>query len=87
VAQIVLIDHQGETLRSSYQTTTDLDTQLTLAESNLKLALANNELLEDALQSGSLSKDIGWRRSSRDTHSVQPVSSHMTAALLHGSQS
>jgi len=87
VAQIVLTDHQGETLKSSYQTTTDLETQLTLAESNLKLALANNEMLEDALKSGSLSKDVGWRRSSRDTHSVQPVSSHMTEASLPGSQS
>jgi len=87
VAQIVLTDHQGETLKSSYQTTTDLEMQLTLAESNLKLVLANNEMLEDALKRGSLSKDVSWRCLSRDTHSVQPVSSHMTVASLPGSQS
>ena len=75
---------QCETLKSSYQTTTDLETQLTMAESNLKLALANNEMLEDALRSGSLSKDVGWRRSSRDTGSMQsfpsPVPATATAA-------
>jgi hypothetical protein len=83
----MLTDSQCETLKSSYHTTTDLETQLTLAESNLKLALANNEMLEDALKSGSLSKDVGWRRSSRDTHSMQPVSSPMTASSLPGSHS
>lgn len=44
-------------------------------------------MLEDALKSSSLSKDVGWRRSSRDTHSMQPVSSPVTAASLPGSQS
>ena len=70
---------QCETLKSSYQTTTDLETKLTMAESNLKLALANNEMLEDALRSGSLSKDVGWRRSSRDTGSMQSFPSPVTA--------
>jgi hypothetical protein len=79
----VLTDHQCETLKSSYQTTTDLETQLTLAESNLKLALANNEMLEDALKntSSSLSKDVGWRRSSRDTAHLQSGSSPVVARL------
>ncbi|KAI0291625.1 hypothetical protein B0F90DRAFT_1775627 [Multifurca ochricompacta] len=62
-------------LKSSYQTTTDLETQLTLAQSNLKLSLANNEMLEDALKNNSLSKDVGWRRSSRETGSLQPTPS------------
>lgn len=44
-------------------------------------------MLEDALKCSSLSKDVGWRRSSRDTHSMQPVSSPVTAASLPGSQS
>jgi len=85
----VLTDHQCETIKSSYQTTTDLETQLTLAESNLKLALANNEMLEDALKSSSLSKDVGWRRSSRDTNSMQAVTSPVpvTPATLAASQS
>jgi hypothetical protein len=60
-------------LKSSYQATADLETQLTLAESNLKLALANNEMLEDALRNGSLSKDVGWRRSSREPGSTPPT--------------
>ncbi|KAH9957317.1 hypothetical protein BC827DRAFT_1226223 [Russula dissimulans] len=68
------VEEMRETLKSSYHKTTDLETQLTLAESNLKLALANNEMLEDALQSSSLSKDVGWRRSSRDTGPLQPIS-------------
>ena len=82
--EVVLINSsppcQCETLKSSYQTTADLETQLTLAESNLKLALANNEMLEDALKSGSLSKDVGWRRSSRETSSLQSFPSPGIAA-------
>ncbi|KAI0266965.1 hypothetical protein BC834DRAFT_1026547 [Gloeopeniophorella convolvens] len=60
-------------LKSSYQTNTDLETQLTLAQSNLKLALANNEMLEDALKSSSLPKDVGWRRSSREPGASSPL--------------
>ncbi|KAI0058710.1 hypothetical protein BV25DRAFT_1919030 [Artomyces pyxidatus] len=54
-------------LKSSYQANAELETNLTLAQSNLKLALANNEMLEDALKQNSTAKDVGWRRSSRDT--------------------
>ena len=79
--EVMLIPtYQCETLKSTYQTTADLETQLTLAESNLKLALANNEMLEDALKSGSLSKDVGWRRSSRETSSTQSFPSPGIAA-------
>jgi len=44
-------------------------------------------MLEDALKSGSLSKDVGWRRSSRDTGPLQPVSSPPVTASLPTSQS
>ena len=72
----VLIIWQCATLKSSYQTTADLETQLKVAQSNLKLEQANTEMLEDALKSSSLSsKDVGWRRSSREAGSLQAVSS------------
>ncbi len=51
-------------MKDAYKVQTDLQTELTLAKSNLQLALANNEMLEDALRRdvpGS-SKDVGWRR-------------------------
>ena len=51
-------------MKDAYKVQTDLQTELTLAKSNLQLALANNEMLEDALKRdvpGS-SKDVGWRR-------------------------
>ncbi|KAH9960530.1 hypothetical protein BJV74DRAFT_367126 [Russula compacta] len=70
---MVRVEEMYETLQSSHQTTTDLETQLTLSESNLKLALANNEMLEDALKSGSLSKDVGWRRSVPSPVVVAPL--------------
>jgi len=37
-------------------------------------------MLEDALKSGSLSKDVGWRRSSRETSSIQSFPSPGMAA-------
>jgi hypothetical protein len=86
-------DHQCEALKSTHQKTTDLETQVTLAESNLTLALANNEMLEDALKSSSLPKDVGWHRSSRDANSMRspPLPSAtfplVTAASQPASQS
>ena len=72
----VLIISQCATLKSSYQTNADLETQLKVAQSNLKLEQANTEMLEDALKSSSLSsKDVGWRRSSREAGSLQAGSS------------
>ncbi|KAH9895206.1 hypothetical protein C8Q73DRAFT_645981 [Cubamyces lactineus] len=52
-------------LKEAYKAQADLQTELTLAKSNLQLALANNEMLEDALRRdpGS-SRDVGWRRMS-----------------------
>ena len=51
-------------LKEAYKVQTDLQTELTLAKSNLQLALANNEMLEDALKRDGLghSRDVGWRR-------------------------
>lgn len=51
-------------LKDAYRVQADLQTELTLAKSNLQLALANNEMLEDALKRDGPghSKDIGWRR-------------------------
>lgn len=57
---------QCNLLKQSYQTSADIETSLTLAQSNLKLSIANNEMLEDALRRNSSSKDVGWRRSARD---------------------
>lgn len=53
-------------LKDAYKVQTDLQTELTLAKSNLQLALANNEMLEDALKRDGAghSKDVGWRRMS-----------------------
>lgn len=48
----------------AYKAQTDLQTEATLAKSNLQLALANNEMLEDALKRDAANhgRDIGWRR-------------------------
>lgn len=48
----------------AYKAQTDLQTEATLAKSNLQLALANNEMLEDALKRDATNhgRDIGWRR-------------------------
>ncbi|KAA1475086.1 hypothetical protein DENSPDRAFT_407555 [Dentipellis sp. KUC8613] len=67
---MVRVEELCALLKSTYQTNSDLETSLTLAQSNLKLALANNEMLEDALRRNSSSKDVGWRRSSRETSSL-----------------
>lgn len=59
-------------LKEAYKAQTDLQTELTLAKSNLSLALANNEMLEDALKRdpGS-SRDVGWRRMSAREQSLK----------------
>ncbi|THH03120.1 hypothetical protein EW145_g6511 [Phellinidium pouzarii] len=54
-------------LAQAHKAESELETTLKLARSNLQLALANNEMLEDALrrEGGALgSKDVGWRRRS-----------------------
>ena len=60
-----LFDSQSSMLRDAFKAQTDMQTELTLAKSNLQLALANNEMLEDALKregGAGHAKDIGWRR-------------------------
>ncbi|KAH9859000.1 hypothetical protein C2E23DRAFT_716839 [Lenzites betulinus] len=59
-------------LKEAYKAQADLQTELTLAKSNLSLALANNEMLEDALKRdpGS-SRDVGWRRMSAREQSLK----------------
>ncbi|KAM5533740.1 hypothetical protein V8D89_012613 [Ganoderma adspersum] len=60
------IEELTSMLKEAYKAQTDLQTELTLAKSNLTMALANNEMLEDALKRDhpGHSKDVGWRRMS-----------------------
>ncbi|KAI1794242.1 hypothetical protein LXA43DRAFT_167125 [Ganoderma leucocontextum] len=60
------IEELTSMLKEAYKAQTDLQTELTLAKSNLQMALANNEMLEDALKRDhpGHSKDVGWRRMS-----------------------
>lgn len=60
-------------LKEAYKAQTDLQTELTLAKSNLTMALANNEMLEDALKRDhpGHSKDVGWRRMSAREQSLR----------------
>lgn len=60
-------------LADAYKSQVDLETQLNLAKSNLKLVIANNEMLEEALRHGNgNSKDVGWRRRSGRDSSMTP---------------
>ncbi|KAF7790077.1 hypothetical protein EIP86_001027 [Pleurotus ostreatoroseus] len=58
------VEELSSMLKEAYKAQTELQTELTLAKSNLQLALANNEMLEDALkrEGAGHSKDVGWRR-------------------------
>ncbi|RDX55243.1 hypothetical protein OH76DRAFT_1397644 [Lentinus brumalis] len=59
------IEELTSMLKEAYKAQADLQTELTLAKSNLQMALANNEMLEDALKRDpGHSKDVGWRRMS-----------------------
>ena len=50
-------------LSEAYKTQAELEVQLNVAKSNLKLVIANNEMLEDALKQNVLqSKEVGWHR-------------------------
>jgi hypothetical protein len=61
-------------LKASYQARSDIETQFTIVQSNLKMAAANNEMLEDALKRHSASKDVGWRRAPAARMSVDEAS-------------
>ncbi|KAG7098054.1 hypothetical protein E1B28_000028 [Marasmius oreades] len=53
-------------LTEALKTQADLEVQLNVAKSNLKLVISNNEMLEEALRSSSHNpKDVGWRRSAQ----------------------
>lgn len=47
-------------LRTAYSRTNELEIQLGVAQSNLQIVMANNEMLEEALKRD---KNVGWRRS------------------------
>ncbi|KAL4260991.1 GDP/GTP exchange factor Sec2 N-terminal domain-containing protein [Pleurotus pulmonarius] len=72
----MVINRVGELssmLADAYKSQVDLETQLNLAKSNLKLVIANNEMLEEALRHGNgNSKDVGWRRRSGRDSSMTP---------------
>ncbi|KAI0935430.1 hypothetical protein AcV7_003863 [Taiwanofungus camphoratus] len=61
---ICRVEELTSMLKDAFKAQTDSQTELTLAKSNLQLALANNEMLEDALKrdAGGHARDVGWRR-------------------------
>jgi hypothetical protein len=69
---------QSSILSEAYKTQADLEVQLNVAKSNLKLVIANNEMLEDALRQNfsSQSKEVGWNRTStrNQLDSPKPIS-------------
>ncbi|OCB90433.1 hypothetical protein A7U60_g2354 [Sanghuangporus baumii] len=67
------VEELSSMLNQAQKSQTEFETQLKLAKSNLQLALANNEMLEDALRRESAigSKDVGWRRRSERPESRQ----------------
>ncbi|EPQ56862.1 hypothetical protein GLOTRDRAFT_137360, partial [Gloeophyllum trabeum ATCC 11539] len=70
------IEELTSLLKEAYQTQTDLQTELTLAKSNLQLALSNNEMLEDALKRNpGRGQDVGWKRwSAREEENRRRIS-------------
>ncbi|KAH8119520.1 hypothetical protein DFH11DRAFT_1686364 [Phellopilus nigrolimitatus] len=69
------VEELSSMLSQAHRTQTELETSLKLTRSNLQLALANNEMLEDALkrESATGSKDVGWRRRSDRPESRQGI--------------
>lgn len=53
---------QSTLLRAAWRTTSELETNLEVARSNLKLVQANNDMLEEALKRSGDTKDLGWKR-------------------------
>ena len=58
---------QSSMLSDAYKAQAELEIQLNVAKSNLKLVIANNEMLEDALKQdlSTQSKEVGWNRTNR----------------------
>jgi hypothetical protein len=81
---------QTALLKEAYRTHTEYENSLNIARSNLKLVIANNDMLEDALKRDSLgkSKDIGWqRRNPKDDEGSSEGATHAPdgAAAVHDS--
>ncbi|KAL1752533.1 hypothetical protein FB107DRAFT_277606 [Schizophyllum commune] len=50
-------------LAQTFKTQADLEVQLNVTQSNLKMVIANNEMLEEALRNNAgAGRDVGWRR-------------------------
>ncbi|KAF9650608.1 hypothetical protein BDM02DRAFT_3185272 [Thelephora ganbajun] len=65
---ITKVEELSTSLIEHYKTHTELQTELTLCKSNLTMAQANNEMLEDALRRDSVrAKNVGWGRQSATT--------------------
>jgi hypothetical protein len=64
--------YQLSMLMEQYTVQTEIQTELTLSKSNLQLALANNEMLEEALKrdTSGRGKDLGWRRQQQFSHDM-----------------
>ncbi|OBZ70699.1 hypothetical protein A0H81_09314 [Grifola frondosa] len=76
-------------LKEAFKAQTDLQTELTLAKSNLQLALANNEMLEDALKRDGAGhvRDIGWRRwSAREQKEREEADRRRSADSRHSAE-
>ncbi|KAF7973266.1 hypothetical protein HWV62_15699 [Athelia sp. TMB] len=58
---ILRVEELSTLLRVAYRSKTDLETNLEVARSNLKLVQANNDMLEEALKRSD-TKDVGWKR-------------------------
>ncbi|KAF9261286.1 hypothetical protein L218DRAFT_1001798 [Marasmius fiardii PR-910] len=71
-------------LTEALKTQADLEVQLNVAKSNLKLVISNNEMLEEALKASSHNpKDVGWRRGSQTSlpsHTPSPAPSPASPA-------
>lgn len=77
-------------LRDAHKAQTELETTAKLAKSNLQMALANNEMLEDALRRESAaSKNVGWRRRNDSQPDQPPPTSESSSrpSSRHGSVS
>ncbi|KAJ8078309.1 hypothetical protein PM082_000516 [Marasmius tenuissimus] len=64
-------------LKETFKAQAEMEVQLNVARSNLKLVISNNEMLEEALkmQQGAGAKDVGWRRSQQQSLGQQGRSS------------
>ncbi|EAU90994.2 hypothetical protein CC1G_02381 [Coprinopsis cinerea okayama7 len=58
----------SNSLSEAYKAQAELEVQLNVAKSNLQLVIMNNEMLEEALKkNNAAARDLGWRRSGRDS--------------------